>query len=229
MFDKRDLQLILLPPLGADSRIFYAQRELAQKFTLITPDPLHFNKSETLREHAARIYDDLLTRTSFDPACPVVWGGASLGGALAQELALLHKPEALVLIGTFRRSKEIALPVRAIGKRAPAIPLLLYKTSEIFVPLVMRMLSYLATTDIALCAQMYRDYDKDSFRNGFRALSVWNGVRVDVPVLRIHGEQDPIIPAANIQNVDQLLKTMHLVSLAKPQEVNNAIRSFLRS
>lgn len=225
MAHRSDVQLVLLPPIGGDARVYYPQRALP--FNLITPAPPQFERGDTLAACVKRYHAHLLSSGIVRADRPVVWGGLSLGGAMAQELARIHPPVALVLLGSFASAQELNPIVRAVGKTAHWIPNIELKIAELFAPIVMRMLSYMPASDVALCAQMYREYDKTSFKHGYRALSRWEGCAISAPVLRIHGTKDPIIPIARTTGVTHALDTMHIVTLGDRDNVNSIITEFL--
>lgn len=223
------IQLILLPPVGGTSRTFYPQSDLP--CTVIPLDPIEWREGESIREHAARLYTIIEQDRRIDLTQPVVFGGLSLGGALAQELSLLHRPVGLILMGTFTSSRELSPIIRFICRLAQRIPLFAYKLSETLAPIVMRGLSYMTPEDIRLMTSDYKAFDKRSFRNTLRAIGEWRGtgVTIEVPTLRIHGKRDPLIPIGRIPHVDYALETMHLLSLSMAPDVNLFIENFLDS
>jgi pimeloyl-ACP methyl ester carboxylesterase len=226
MIDPASIQLVFLPPIGSDARAFYPQRELPYK--VITPQHIAWRDGESLKQHAKRFYDHLLSSHEVDPTKPVVWAGLSLGGALAQEFSHLHPPLGLVLLATFRSNQELAPVVRLTGSTAHRIPIVLYKLGGEIAPLLMKAIGYMSADDINMMVTGYKRMSKRSFRNAFKALSEWPGAAPQtVPTLRVHGKRDPLIPIDRTTGVDILLDTMHLVTLAKPDEVNRSVIDFV--
>jgi pimeloyl-ACP methyl ester carboxylesterase len=222
-----DIQLVLLPPIGSDARAYYKQASLP--FRVITPKHIEWQDGETLSDHAKRYFTHLTVSGVVDLAQPVVWSGLSLGGAIAQEFSALHSPLGQVLMGTFGSNRELSPIVRKVGHVADRIPLSVYGIAGHVAPLVMKAAGYMEAHDIDLMVAGYREQDKRSFRNALRALADWNGASYNpnIPTLRIHGRKDPLIPIARIPHIDVALDTMHLITLAKPTEVNRSVTEFV--
>jgi pimeloyl-ACP methyl ester carboxylesterase len=227
LIDPSSIQLVFLPPIGSDERAIYPQRALPYK--VIAPQHIAWRDHEPLAEHAKRFYTHLVVSHAVDPTQPVIWAGLSLGGALAQEFTSLHPPLACILLATFTSNKELAPIVRAVGRIADKIPLLGYKLAGEIAPAVMKAVGYMRAEDIDMMVSGYRRMSKRGFRNAFKALSEWPGtpLAADVPTLRIHGKNDPLIPLSRTQGVDAVLDTMHLVTLAKPRDVNRSVIEFV--
>jgi pimeloyl-ACP methyl ester carboxylesterase len=223
MIQISDIQLVFLPPIGSDERAFYPQREL------ITPKHIAWQDDESLRQHAKRYYAHLIDSHEVDRENPIVWAGLSLGGALAQEFSVVHPPHAQILLATFKSDRDLAPIVRAVGRIAHDIPIIAYKLAGEIAPLLMKAMGYMSSNDIDMMVSGYRRMSKRSFRNAFKALSEWTGVESpsSFPTLRIHGKHDPLIPIDRTTGVDVVLDTMHLVTLAKPSEVNESVTRFL--
>ena len=222
-----DIQLVFLPPIGSDERAYYKQVSLP--FRVITPKHIEWLDGESLPEHAKRYYAHLTAAGVVDPGKPIVWCGLSLGGAIAQEFSALHSPMGQVLLGTFASNRELMPVIKIAGHVAHHIPLALFKLGGHIAPLVMRAIGYMEPHDIDLMIAGYREQNKRSFRNAFRALADWRGAgyNPNIPTLRIHGRKDPLIPIGRIPHVDLVLDTMHLVTLAKPVEVNRSVIDFV--
>ena len=95
---RADLNVIFLPGLGADGRLFASQREVFPD--LITPPWLPPAPHEDLAQYAVRLAGTLpLIR-------PLFLGGCSFGGMAAYEMARILKPDALVLMGSVQRPQR---------------------------------------------------------------------------------------------------------------------------
>src|SRR5687768_16625045 len=99
MVDPAEIQLVFLPASGSDARAFYPQRVLPYK--VITPHHIAWRENESLPRHAKRYYAHLVASGEVDPTRPIIWAGLSLGGAMAQEFAVIHPPLAMILLATF--------------------------------------------------------------------------------------------------------------------------------
>jgi pimeloyl-ACP methyl ester carboxylesterase len=227
MIDTADIQLVLLPPIGSDERAYYRQRGLPYK--VVAPQHIAWRDHESLAQHAKRFYTHLISSHEVDPAKPIIWTGLSLGGALAQEFSRLNPPLAQILMASFTSNKELSPAVKMIGSISDKIPLAVYDLAGMISPLIMKGIGYMSPEDIDMMVKGYQRQSKRSFRNAYRALSEWRGVEdpAKVPTLRIHGKHDPLIPIGRTQGVDVVLDTMHLVTLSKPNEVNQSVIEFV--
>lgn len=227
MIDRDSIQLVLLPPIASDGRAYYRMRGLP--YEVITPEHIYWRDHESLKEHAIRYYAHLVTSGEVDPNKPIIWSGLSLGGALAQEFSLLHPPIAQILIATFTSNMELSPIVRGLGKTSHRIPIVAYNVAGVVAPLIMKAIGYMNSADIDMMIAGYRPMSKRSIRNAFKALSEWRGVdrASNIPTLRIHGKHDPLIPMSRIGGVDVVLDTLHLVTLSKPNEVNQSVIEFV--
>jgi pimeloyl-ACP methyl ester carboxylesterase len=227
MIETGEIQLVLLPPIGSDERAYYRQRSLPYK--VVAPQHIAWRDTESLPQHAKRFYTHLIASREVDTTKPVIWAGLSLGGALAQEFSALHPPLAQILMATFTSNRELSPPVRATGTIADQIPLSVYDLAGVIAPIIMKGIGYMSEDDIDMMIKGYRRQSKRSFRNAFRALSQWRGVEDPkrVPTLRIHGEHDPLIPLSRTHGVHVVLDTMHLITLAKPEEVNRSVIEYI--
>lgn len=222
-----EIQLVFLPPIGSDERAYHYQ--LSLPFHVITPKHIAWRDNETLHDHAVRYFVHLVSSGQVDLGKPIVWSGLSLGGALAQEFSAIHAPLAQILIGTFASSSELSPVIQRLGRMAERIPLLVYRIAGRIAPVVMKAIGYMDARDIDLMVDGYRRQSKRGFRNALKALSAWGGVGLspNIPTLRIHGAKDPLIPISRVQHVDLVIDTLHLLTLAKPAEVNASVTAFV--
>ena len=95
---RTDLNVVFLPGLGADGRLFTSQREVFPD--LLTPPWPPPAPDESLPGYAVRLAGTLPL------ARPLVLGGCSFGGMVACEMARILKPDALVLMGSVSRPQR---------------------------------------------------------------------------------------------------------------------------
>jgi pimeloyl-ACP methyl ester carboxylesterase len=194
-------------------------------YRMITPDYIDAQNNESLRHYAKRYLEHLLSTGAIDRDDDLVFVGASMGGAIAQEMATHISIRAIILTGSLRSKKELRSVMRHFGQKiAGSLPVWVYKFSTVLVPFIMKYLSGIPTDEVILCTKMYRSISKHFFREGYRMLSNWRGCKVNVPILRIHGALDHVIPFSEVVIKD----AKHLVCLSHPAIVNNAIKDFIR-
>jgi len=205
----------------------YAQEVLSPDF--ISLDYIAALPGESLKTYARRFLQSLVENGTWDPKKEIVLIGISFGGAIAQEIASQTKVKSLILLGSLRSGRELRLGIHFFAKYlSQLIPIWVYDTSIQFLEPVMGKVSGLSHKDVVLCQVMYDDVSKEFFRAALKMLAEWPGVECTVLTLRIHGEDDHIIPLHKTSGVDVVVKdAKHLVGLAQREIVNDAINKFL--
>lgn len=225
--EAKDIQLLILPGLGGDRRMAHSQ--LALPYQCITPDYIPFEKGESLVDYSYRFYAHILNAHTLDLDRPFFIAGYSLGSAVGMELGKYLSVRGLILIGGPMSGREIRLIPRLFGKYfCWWLPIWVYRSAEMFVAPVMRLVSGISEHEIKLAGVMYHDLARGLFREGYRALVEWPGCAINVPYLRIHGEHDQIITCPKPgEHTVIIRRTKHLVGQARPGPVNAAIEEFI--
>lgn len=160
--------------------------------------------------------------------------GHSLGGAVAQKVYLNHPKvvRGLVLIGTGVRLRVLPQILEGLKERpeetAKMVSQYAFSSEKLaneFSKLFAER-SRVLLKDLTLCDR----FDLlDKYRNG--------EIRIDVPTLIIVGEKDMLTPVKyseflnkHIQNSELVVipEAGHMVMLEKPEELNRAIKEFLK-
>ncbi len=177
--------MYLLPGLGADVRIF--NRILpGDGFELIALPWIPAGSAANLRDYAA------LLHAHYQPEPPYVLGGVSLGGMLAQEWARIAPPQALVLISTAVSRSDMAVFIRAASALGVG-PVLNKPLLVTLAGLGDRFVSKSAEGR-ALFQQMLHLCDEDFMAWAAAAVLDWQPPGIEVPYLRIHGDNDKVFP-----------------------------------
>lgn len=208
--------LILLPGMGADARMFAAQRERFPQLRVPAWPPLV--PREPLRGFAARLADRLeITRDT-------VLGGASMGGMLALEIARLKPPRAVVLIGSCRSPAAVPRALALAERAARLIPNPVLDFLRFFDRLALARLGPLTAEQRSLLRDMSRAHSMAFLAWAGRAILEWPGVPdPGVPVLHLHGRLDRMILPDRV-HPDVLLKDAgHVPSITHPDAVNAII------
>jgi pimeloyl-ACP methyl ester carboxylesterase len=223
----KDVQLLCLPGVGADHRLFYRQENLP--YTLIEPDYCPIEGAHDLRSYSL-LFADKITPL-LDPKKPVVILGMSLGGAVGLEIAEKFGAKGLILCGSLVHPKEIRPWLTWLGRHfANKLPKIFYSLLNPLIPIVMRVISRVAWRDILLCQQMYHDLDKGLFRDLCYWLCRWPGKQSTIPVLRIHGRDDQVILSRRLMMPSEIVpRAKHLVGMSYWQLVNERIVSWIES
>ena len=214
-------QLILLPGVGADHRLFVPQRPAF--LDLLVPAWIAPKKHEGLADYAARLAQRIT------PAKPMVLGGSSFGGMVACEMAKVLKPDVVVLIASCRSRKGIRPLFRVLRPTAPVAPKQVFDVAKLLSPMALRMLGRLTPEQRRLCVTMFRDADSRFMKWACTAVLNWEpSLLRGIPVFQIHGEKDLIIPARGVEADEIVPGGGHLINLTHAGQVNAFIARVFR-
>ena len=214
-------RLILLPGLGADARMFETQRERFPH--LEVPDWLDPHKRETLESYGQRFAESL----EYDENCIV--GGTSFGGMLAVEMSRHITPRKLILIGSALSFSEITFLLRTVSRLARWMPPSAFRLGVLQTRLTARWFGLQTQAQRQLSNQMMSDAAPAFVRWGCIALSNWSGLSTELPIARLHGAEDRIIPPLNDGSQTLIPEAGHVPSMSHPQAVNDWLETELVS
>lgn len=207
------MTVYLLPGIGCDRRLF-SRLDLAGLDVQVLEWPF-FPERCTLAELASAL------RPLVAEDAPHVLLGVSMGGMVAQELALLTRPQRVVLVSSWTGPQEWPWHVRAasrlrlwqvVGPRSMRAAWPLKRWLGPRPGDIDRLLWDMAVAQTAV-----------QIRRGLRAVLRWEGSRWEGPLVRIHGDRDRVTPLRF--PVDQVIPGgEHIMVLTRPQEVARAIR-----
>ena len=220
MTERITTRLVLLPGLGADARLFDAQRE---RFANIEVPPWLPNRDgETLADYAAR-----MART-VDSSQPFYLGGVSFGGMVAQEMAR-HLPAAGVfMIATCRSGRCIAPHLRYFAQFSRILPRRTFEVGQCLSSLFVKKFGDLSEDQRHDFESMLDGVCPDFVRWGIIAITAWPGdVPLSMPVHHIHGADDQLIPVKNVQPDEIVPGGGHLINVTHADAVNRFIANRL--
>jgi pimeloyl-ACP methyl ester carboxylesterase len=200
--------------MGADARIFQAQR--AAFPNLRVPAWIKPRAGEGLSAYAARF------APLIDPGVPFYLGGASFGGLVALEAARHLRPLAVFLIGSARSPREMHAILRALRPLAGLAGQLPFWLLGPLAGLSLRHGGHYSTNSTRILLRHLAEADGEFLRWGTWAVLSWRPARraPPAPVHQIHGEKDPVFPAA-LSRADEVLPGAgHLLSLTRGAAVN---------
>lgn len=128
--------------------------------------------------------------------------GTSLGGIVACEIANHIKLERVVLIGSALNKKEINKVLSLLHPLVNLTPLSFIKMSAGKLPCEL--------------TKMFSHSDPAFIRNMSKAIFTWEGYKGEVPVSRIHGKRDYVIPLP--EKTDHVVHGGHLIAMQHPLE-----------
>lgn len=208
--------LILLPGMGADARMFAAQR--ARFPGLLVPDWPPLIPREPLRDFAARL------AATLDITRETVLGGASMGGMVALEIARLKPPRAVVLIGSCRGPEAVPRALALAELAARLVPNPVLDLFRVFDHLALARLGPLTADQRTLLRAMSRDHSMAFLAWAGRAILEWPGVPdPGVPVLHLHGRLDRMLLPGRVRPDVMLDDAGHVPSITHPAAVNAII------
>lgn len=205
--------LILLPGLGADSRMFSSQRLAFPE--LVVPRWIQPQPNEPLADYAARFAQII------DPQCPCFVGGVSFGGVVALEVATHLKVRECYQFGSIRDPRQLPKRLRFFRSISDMImilkwasPLALTYGGRWFNPVMRGVLHQL------------KDSDSQFVRWAAGAILKWKpspGIST-VRVVQIHGDRDWVFPIGRVVAELTIKGGGHLASLTHADEVNAFVR-----
>lgn len=207
------LPLMLLPGMGADARMFREQLAAFPQLRVATWIPPE--RHETLPHYAQRMVDQ------WEPSAAGFIGGASLGGAVALEMACLIRPVACFLIGSLRSPDELPPIYRRLSRLTAAAG---------WLPLLSTMVRFTAGFGLGKVSRgalrQLSATDGRFLQWATRALLDWNPSAgcSQVEIRQIHGQRDRIIPAQRSRAESILPGAGHLISITHPNELNQFMR-----
>jgi pimeloyl-ACP methyl ester carboxylesterase len=220
-------RLVLVPGLGADSRLFAPQFEAFPG--LEVPPWIPPRDRETLRDYAARL------AASVRPG-RVVIGGASFGGMLATEMARHLDAAAVIQIGSCRHPSQISRAFVSMERNSRVAPDMVIRAGLALAPGVIdRVLGPVTREQRDVLLAMAREIAVPFIRWAARAIMEWPGApeaHGAVPVVAIHGTRDRVIPFRRIRaagEVEAIDGAGHVPSLTHGEAVNAFIRRVLAS
>jgi pimeloyl-ACP methyl ester carboxylesterase len=234
---KRNLQLVLLPGLGADERLLQPQREAFPD--LIVPPWLPPRKTEGLPEYAARLAETLPRDR------PLIVGGVSLGGMIAYELArglsqfscnengtvpFWGPVKAVVLIASCCTWSAIRPLYRVGGVLWPAVPSATLSLVKCAANFILGRFSPVTATQRRMLVTMFRSIDNRFMHWAVSAILRWRPQPLEqVPVYHIHGARDRLIPMRRQSPTKIIPDGGHLINLTHAEAVNGFLENIVKT
>lgn len=210
------MTIYFLPGVGCDKRLFSRIKLPGHEMVMLEWPP--FPKGCTVEELAAEM------RSGVDETKPHMLAGVSLGGIVAQELAVLTKPEKVILISTWTGPKEWPMQVRVaklLGSSWVIGSFTMWATWPF-----KRFLGQRDRVTDQLLWDMAKKETAAKIRHGVEAVMRWKGTRWKGAVARIHGTNDHVIPLTF--PVDHAVKGGgHVMILTRADEISQWMQKVL--
>lgn len=216
-------RLVLLPDLGATPDMFYHQRQ-AFGDRLETPEFPPHQPNESIAAYAQR-WAKKLSRPGDNR--PLVLGGVSFGGILAQEMAMFldPKPRAVLLVAAPRQADQVTPLMQLAEVLSRFVPRASVNQALPMMALAFAMRDGLDDDDKGRLIQAARQVDPATTKWASRVAVQWPGYHPPSdypPVHQIHAQKDWVIkaPNADTPNVQRLEGAHHLLHMTHSQTVN---------
>ena len=244
---ERGPAVVLVQGLGLSSRFWFDQpQRLAKRGRVITLDNRGTGRSDKPRRpyRLPQMADDVARVIREANAGPAIVVGISMGGMIAQHVAMRHPRDvrALVLLATTPGHPHAKLPAPSTLRLLLTAPL--PRRDAAAVRRYNRLLLPEAELDRAHVhlagwpdALAHDPLTMQTFaRHFFAVMTHWTGARlerVEQPTVVVHGEEDILVPPENGERLAKLLPrarlvmlpgVAHAVSLLAPDAIASAVR-----
>ena len=183
------MNIYLFSGLGADERLFQKLKPVPGYTYVPVPfvDPA---SAKTLVDYAKL----MISAHNFQAPC--IFGGVSIGGMIAQEVAQIIKPEKLILISTLQFRNELPNLFKWANNRL--VKSLLSKSVLETIAAVGDKFTIKSTEGRELFYSMLQDSDPSFMKFGAGVVMGWEPPKANVPIIRIHGTSDRVFPLSRI-------------------------------
>jgi pimeloyl-ACP methyl ester carboxylesterase len=209
-------QLVLLPGLGADARLFEPQRQAFPH--LMVPPWISPKKKERLEDYAPRMAETIPQ----SPGIPLILGGVSFGGMAAYEMSRYLRPKATILISSCHTSRGLHGWIHAGTFVVPWMPVGAWSVAKFFASPAVRIASHFGARDRDLAVTMFKDVDSAFMHWVLSAILRWNPspLDVDVPIFQLHGRRDLLIPIGRVEPDEVIEDGGHMINVTHAEQVN---------
>jgi len=233
MTDQLNAQLVLLPGLGADSRLLGPQIEAFP--TARALDWIENQRGDTLPSYARRMAEKLneeLAKSGDGPenGRPLVLAGVSYGGMVSLEMAPHCGAAAVVLIASCRSGRAIPTRLKFVQRLSQLVPVSIMGVGAILGPLLANEFGVFEPDQRRLFNEMFADSDPKFAKWAASSIMSWKPTEEPtVPVFHIHGDLDRLIPIDRVSPDHVIHDAGHLINVTHGDEVNRFIADAIAS
>lgn len=205
------MDIHLIPGLGADHRIF--QRLLVDAPHRFAYDHPRMAMGSSLHHFAAALAERIDSRR------PHVLIGMSMGGMIAQELALMTRPRGTFLISTWKGPQEMPLPIRSLRGTHPE-RLVNKALLRRIMPMVRWQMGVQGEEETALLDHLLKDATIEQLKVQVAAVLAWEGPSKPVTdMVHIHGDSDRLMPLSLIRDAEVVRGGTHFMVYSRAAAV----------
>ena len=203
--------------MGADERLF--KRQLDHFHNLTVPKWITPRRGESLPDYARRFADELPDDTE-------IIGGCSLGGMVAIEIARHRPVKACLLIGSVSCPAELPRRIRLWRPVRPLVTGCLF-TAYPLSRMALWFSRWMKPSTRSFWNQL-AGTDGRFFRWATAAVLRWRSdPPTDLPIHRIHGDRDHVLPLRGFEPDEIIQGGGHLLPLTHAEQVNAFIKRFV--
>ena len=216
------MKIYLIPGLGFDRRMF--QKLDLSGFEIEFLDWIEPRRNELISEYAKRL------AAPIDDASDAVIIGHSLGGVMAQEIAVFKKIKKLILISTMKSRKENPLQFKII-KPLGIHHFFTKELSNATVKFWGKKYDYAPGEEQELFKKMIGKQSNHYLKWALKQISTWKkkNDENETPFIQIHGTNDKNFPIGLIEKPDYVIENGgHFMAFNRAEEISKIIRAELR-
>lgn len=211
----------LIPGLGADHRLF--GRIDLPGHRVIAHDWPTMPAGSTLADLAARLAERV------DRTVPHALVGVSMGGMVAQEMALITRPARTIIISSWKGPQEMPMPVKLL-RGTHAEKLLTPVFMKHALPMVRWQMGLETKADNDLFDAFVAATPLEQVRVQTAAVLGWEGPAEPVAgLVHIHGDHDRLMPISPIKGAEVIRGGGHFMVFNRAIEVGSAVHEALSS
>lgn len=216
--EEKNIKLYLIGGLGADERVF---RNLSFEFPVQAISWIPPRKKEVISDYVKRLSTQIDTEADFGIL------GVSYGGLIAIELSKFLNPKFLVLISSVETYQQLPSKLIILAK----LGLLKLIPNRFIKPPKFLRYYLFGAKDKNILNEIIDDTDPKFLRWALATMMSWKNDSIEVKTIRIHGENDKLIPlrgeaikmkeAGHFMVVDNAMELSRLINSEIDKVVNN--------
>jgi len=210
--------IYLLPGQGADYRLF-SKLELGdysvKHIAYIVPE-----KGSTMKDYALELSKQI------DQTQPFILIGTSIGGMLSSEMNEFMNPEKVIIISSAQNKYE--LPGRYnLQKKVPIYKLISGWASKQGALIMQPIVEPDRNKEKETFVKMLKAKDKKFMKRSIKMIIEWEKESFDEKIVHIHGDNDNTLPIDNVQYNYLIQDGSHMITLTRPEEINDILKTEL--
>lgn len=212
-------KIYLIPGQGSDARV-YNKIEFPDKYEVVHIKYEMPDENENMAEYAQRLSHQIKEENDF------ILIGVSLGGMLASEIAEFKNPEQVIVISSAKNSNE--LPKRYnFQKKIPIYKMVGPKLAKTGAKILQPIVEPVRRKEKETFKAMLNAKDPIFLKRTISMIINWDRKTNSKEIIHIHGNKDHTIPIKNVDHDYLINKGSHMMTLTKPDEVNQILSKIL--